>query len=666
MNPRDLRLAGSARLRNTAPRRKAFAVLKRLRVRLMCVPILRVACSAAAIGWMLLTASPVHAQPGQQDNPLSWDRNVRGLFSRYCQSCHKEAEPSGGIDLASDTDPRMILNNRDTWEQVQFVLQDGSMPPADARQPSDEQRGWMLGFLAETLEQIDCQTLNDPGPPPLRRLNRVEYDNAILDLTGLDLSLAVETFPPETSSFGFDNVGQPLAMTPVQVEQYHAAARRVVAELIATKEAAPAAYRRIFGPEGPQDQELRAHFQTLSDRAFRRPAQASWVDRLTELYRFSRAADEDHETALGHVVTAILMAPQFLLRVEQNRPDEEEPYPVDDYELASRLSFFLWSRPPDRQLLELAAKEQLRDPEVLRQQTMRMLADPRSKALVQNFFGQWLGLRGVTTHEVDSDVFPEFDDDLRGAMLAEVEALLWEIIREDRPLSELLDSDYSYLNARLAKHYNLPSDGLSETVQRVQLTDRRRGGVLTSAALLLVQSDPNRTNIPRRGNYIADRILGNPAPPPPPDVPQLEAVTDGGNLTLRELFEKHSASPACAGCHERIDPFGFALENYDALGRWREQDAGQAIDPTGRLPDGRELDGPVALKQMLLESPATFTRTLAKNLLIYALGRAPVEADRCVLDALAAAANQQSPRFSEVVWTIVNSRPFLERRNPEY
>src|SRR5690606_4391070 len=192
---------------------------------------------------------------------------------------------------------------------------------------------------------------------------------------------------------------------------------------------------------------------------------------------------------------------------------------------------------------------------VLRQQTMRMLADPRSKALVQQFFGQWLGFGSVLAHEVDSDVFPEFDDDLRAAMLAEVEALLSEIITKDRPISDLLDSDYSYLNVRLARHYDLPADGLSETVQRVRLTDRRRGGVLTSAAVLLVQSDPNRTNIPRRGNYIADRIFGDPAPPPPPDVPQLEAVASEGNLTLRELFEKHSASPACASCHVRIDPF---------------------------------------------------------------------------------------------------------------
>lgn len=629
--------------------------------------LLQAASLAAAVGLMLLISTPVHAQPGQQDNPFSWDRNVRGLFSRYCYRCHKEVDPSGGIDLTKDTDPRMILNNRDIWEQVQFVLQDGSMPPEDAQQPSDEQRGWMLGFLAETLEQIDCETLNDPGPPPLRRLNRVEYDNAIFDLTGLDLALAITTFPPETSSFGFDNNGQALTMTPVQVEQYHAAARRVAAELIATRTTSPEAYRRIFGPGEPaDDQQLRAHFQTLSDRAFRRPAQTSWVDRLMELYRYSRSADEDHETAMGHVVTAVLMAPQFLLRVEQNRPDEDEPYPVDDYELASRLSFFLWSRPPDQELLDLAAKQELRIPEVLRQQTMRMLADPRSKALVQQFFGQWLGFRSVLTHEVDSDVFPEFDDELRSAILAEVEAVLSEIVTKDRPISDLLDSDYSYLNARLARHYGLPADGLSETVQRVHLTDRRRGGILTSAAVLLVQSDPNRTNIPRRGNYIADRIFGDPAPPPPPDVPQLEAVASEGNLTLRELFEKHSASPACASCHERIDPFGFALENYDALGRWREQDAGQPIDPAGRLPDGRELEGPVSLKDLLLDSPAAFTRTMARNLMIYALGRAPVEADRCVLDEIAAASKDRAPQFSEVVWSIVNSRPFLYRRNPEY
>ncbi len=617
--------------------------------------------------------TPGWAQPGQRDNPLSWDRNVRGLFSRYCWGCHKAEDSNGGVDLASDTDPRRIRSNRDTWETVQFVLMDKSMPPDGAKQPSEEERKWMLGFLEETLGEIDCQTLTDPGPPPLRRLNRVEYDNAIFDLTGLDLSIAAETFPPDTSSYGFDNIGAALAMTPVQVEQYHSAAGQVVEALLALRGSATGPYQRIIGDDSASgQQQLRQRLQRFSDKAFRRPTAASWVERLMTLYQQSRDHGEDHETAMGHVVTAVLMAPQFLLRIEQNQPDEGEPYRVDDYELASRLSFFLWSRPPDAPLLKLAARDKLRQPEVLRQQMERMLRDARSEALVKNFFGQWLGLRSVLTHPVDSDQFPELDDRLRHAMLAEAEACLMEMIQSDRPVIELIDSDYTYLNASLAQHYQfsseqMPAQGEAEqTLQRISLTDRRRGGLLTTAALLMVQSDPNRTNIPRRGNYIADRILGDPPPPPPPDAPELETVADGRQVPLRERFEKHSASPNCASCHAKIDPIGFALENYDAVGRWRAEDAGQPIDSTGTMPDGFELSGAVSLKDMLLESRQAFVRTLAKQMLIYALGRGLMDADRCIIESIVSADAAQPLRFAELTWIVISSRPFLNRRNPDY
>jgi hypothetical protein len=285
-----------------------------------------------------------------------------------------------------------------------------------------------------------------------------------------------------------------------------------------------------------------------------------------------------------------------------------------------------------------------------------MLADRRSGALVRNFFGHWLGLRGLADKQVDSDVFPEYDAALAGLLVAEVEAVLEEIVTQDRPLSHLIDADYTYLNDRLARHYDLPAVAGTE-LQRVSLSDRRRGGVLTSGALLMSQADPNRTNVPRRGNYIADRILGRAPPPPPPDVPP---------LTLRELLEKHRESATCGGCHGRIDPIGFSLENYDAIGRWRTLDAGKPIDPSGTLPDGHELDGPVALKDCLLGAREPFLRQFARMLLIYALGRGLEEADECVIRDLIAAAEADDLRFSAVVQTVVASRPFLYRRNPEF
>ncbi|MCL4204305.1 MAG: DUF1592 domain-containing protein [Pirellulaceae bacterium] len=620
----------------------------------------------AAVILVLTCAAPAHAQPGRHEDPLSWDRNVGGLFRRYCYSCHNEEQTRGDVNLAMDTDPRLILKHREKWEVASHLLESEDMPPADAAaRPNANERKLMLQFLEQTLTDLNCDSVNDPGPPPLRRLNRTEYDNAILDLTGLDLRLA-EDFPPDPSSFGFDNIGPALTFTPVQVEQYHAAARMAVQAVVDVRETSPDRYTRMFGGDDKTDADAtREVIRRFTTRAFRRPAAEPFIERLTGLYQKSREAGEDRQTALQHVFTAVLMSPRFLIRVEENRESSNEPYRIDDYELATRLSFFLWSRPPDETLLQLAAGGRLSEPETLRSQTLRMLKDERSQALVKNFFGQWLGLRGIASHQVDADVFPDYDAELGGLMLAEVESLLAGLVQQDRPVTDLIDADYAYWNERLAKHYGLDSVRGSE-LRRVTLMDRRRGGVLTSAALLMLQSDPNRTNVPRRGNYVADRILGTAPPPPPPDVPALEVAADGKPVPLRELLEKHRASPACASCHARIDPLGFALENYDALGRWRTHDAGKPIDASGQLPDGTELDGPVALKDVLLKSREAFVRSFAKNLLIYALGRGLEEVDQCVIRDMIAAANAEEDHFSAIVLALVNSRPFLYRRNPEF
>lgn len=622
-------------------------------------------CVAAGIV-LLVSAASALAQPGRHNEPLSWDRSVRGLFEKHCYRCHNSEETHGDVNLAIDTDPRLILEHREKWETALVMLESGDMPPSDARKrPSQDERKLMRQFLELTLVDLECESLDDPGPPPLRRLNRTEYDNAISDLTGLELHLA-EDFPPDASSFGFDNIGPALTFSPVQVEQYHAAARKAVQAVIDMREASPELYARMFGsPDETDAGAVREVLRRFTERAFRRPASEAFLGRLMEIYQKSRHADEDHQTAMQHVFTAVFMAPQFLIRIEQNREQADEPYRVDDYELASRLSFFLWSRPPDDELLRLAAAGRLGDPDVLKSQVLRMLQDARSQALVKNFFGQWLGLRRIASHQVDANVFPEYDAELGQLMLAEVEALLTELIVQDRPITDLIDCGYTYLNERLAKHYALELVRGSE-LRRVKLTDRRRGGVLTSAALLMLQSDPNRTNVPQRGNYIADRILGAAPPPPPPDIPALEDSSGESEVPLRELLEKHRASPACAGCHARIDPLGFCLQNYDALGRWRTHEAGQPIDASGELLSGAKLDGPIALKEMLLSSQEAFVRTFAKTLLIYALGRGLEDSDECVIRDMIAAAHAQENRFSAIILSIVNSRPFLYRRNPEF
>jgi len=295
-----------------------------------------------------------------------------------------------------------------------------------------------------------------------------------------------------------------------------------------------------------------------------------------------------------------------------------------------------------------------------------MLADPRSRELVENFFGQWLQLRGLSTHKPDAKQFPQFTEPLRAAMRQEVDLFLGELVRKDRPLTEVIDADYTYLNEELARHYGIQGVSGPE-MRRVALKDHRRGGVLTSAAVLMTLADPERNNVPRRGNYIAAAILGSPPPPPPPDVPALEdPKADGKPMTLRQRLEAHRSKPECAGCHAKIDPLGFSLETFDAIGRWRDEEAGAPVDATGVLPDGRTFRGPVELKQILLGRRDEFVRTLAGNLLIYALGRGLVLEDECVLREAQKAAAAGDYRFSSVVLAVVRSHPFRHRRNPDF
>lgn len=613
--------------------------------------------------WLMMTSTAV-AQPGKHLDRLSWDRNVAGLVRKYCYGCHNSENTKGNVNLAQDVDPRLILDHRPVWENAQSMLEADLMPPKKARQPTDEERQMMIDFLEQTLSSLDCSAVQNPGPPPFRRLNHVEYNLSIADLTGLDLRPA-DNFSPDPSSFGFDTIGESLQLSPVQVEQYHQAARQIAHTLLAgdwQHNSRHPLWEIDLQSAGASRQAI-ARFAT---RAFRRPVEPEYVDKLMAIYDKAIARGDSPEQALEAPLTAILISPRFLVRIEAARPDQSEPYLVDDYELASRLSYFLWSRPPDDHLLKLAAQKKLGKPDVLRAETLRMLADSRSQGLVDNFFGQWFEVRQLDTHQPDQKVFPEYNQFLQQSMQDEARAFLAEIVQKNRPIRELIDANYTYLNQELANWYGI-SGVQGKDLKRVVLTDRRRGGILTTAAVLMLQSDPGRTNIPRRGNYLAGRILGDSAPPPPPDIPDLTEAAQGGKvLTVRERLELHRQKPECGSCHSRIDPLGFSLENYDALGRWRDAEAGRPVDSSGELPDGRRVSGPIELKDILLEREDAFTRTLLQNLLIYALGR-PLQADdECVIrDGMAVAAAHEG-RFGELVVSIVGSTPFRYRRNADY
>jgi hypothetical protein len=406
---------------------------------------------------------------------------------------------------------------------------------------------------------------------------------------------------------------------------------------------------------------------TLSRRAFRRPVSDADLKPLLAFYRGGRA-ERDFDFGIEKALRAILVSPDFLFRVEQD-PSRSAPGPVyriSDWELASRLSFFLWSSIPDDQLLDLAEKGKLKDPAVLDQQLHRLLNDPRSASLVSNFAGQWLYTRSLAQQKPDPDAFPEFDESLRQSFERESELFFQNVLREDRSVMELLDANYTFVNQRLAEHYGI-SNIYGPQFRKVMLADANRGGLLGQGGILTVTSYPNRTSVVQRGKWILDNLLGSPPPPPPMVVPDLVAHADDGRpLTMREAMEKHRSNSICASCHARMDPIGFSLENFNGIGKWRDLDGGSPIDATGRLPGGATFEKPAGLKKLLATSYADqFCATVTEKLLTYALGRGLEYYDQPAVRSIMRQAAREDYRMSALIAAIIRSTPFQMRRTPQ-
>ena len=400
---------------------------------------------------------------------------------------------------------------------------------------------------------------------------------------------------------------------------------------------------------------------TLARRAYRRPATEADVETLLAFYR-DGYAEGGFETGIQWALERVLADPNFLFRVERD-PETARPgdaYRISDVELASRLSFFLWSSIPDDELLDLAAGGMLRDPGILERQTRRMLADHRAEALIDNFFGQWLYVRNIASVKPDTIVFPDFDENLRQAFKRETDLFLAAQLREDRSVTELLTADYTFVNERLARHYGIAGVH-GNRFRRVTFVDDRRAGLLGHGSILTVTSYPNRTSPVLRGKWLLENLLGTPPPPPPPDVPALEASETVQPASMRERMERHRQNPVCANCHSKLDPLGFALENYDGIGAWRSTDAGTPIDASGALPDGAVFDGPAGFRRALLSHRKAFVSTLAEKLLTYALGRGVEYYDMPAVRAIVREAAGRDYRWSALVLSIVRSTPFQMR-----
>jgi hypothetical protein len=406
----------------------------------------------------------------------------------------------------------------------------------------------------------------------------------------------------------------------------------------------------------------RAILSTLARRAYRRPLAKGEIEPLMAFFKEGRR-DGSFDSGVQLALQRILATPKFVFRIEQDPIDvaPNEPYRISDLELASRLSFFLWSSIPDDELLTVASQGRLKDPQVFEHQVRRMLADPRSQALVSNFAGQWLQVRNLRNMAPNANEFPDFDDNLRQAFQHETELFFESIMREDRNVVDLMTADYTFLNERLAIHYGIPGVR-GDQFRRVTLTDDARKGLLGKGSILLVTSHADRTSPVVRGKWILENLLGTPPPPPPQAVPPLKENQEGTKpLTMRAKMEEHRANPVCASCHKTMDPIGFTLENFDAVGAWRGMDAGEPIDASGQFVDGTRVDGVITLRQALLKRPDVFVRTMTQKMLIYALGRGLEDYDMPTVRAIVRDASKQDYRFSSLVLGIVNSAPFQMR-----
>jgi hypothetical protein len=622
---------------------------------------------------------------------LDYQRDIRPILSASCLRCHNEDDPNGGIYF--DGDDIGAASSAAAWKRVAAQLHHNTMPPPGETQIVASDRLTLLRWCTQALAGSDSGE-SAVGHVTVRRLNRGEYSRTVRELLGIDLHPA-NSFPADDTGYGFDTIGDVLSTPPILVEKYLAAAAQLIDAAFAdssarerllnppTNDPALLAYRGIVEPvrdearksfrrapaaaaaPDPRSEELARAYNCLrafTDRAWRRPARQ---EELTRLLRFVEAAqknDAGWERGLAAALKAILVSPAFLYRFELDDAGTANRSVRDlgDFELASRLSYFLWSSLPDDELYNLAAKQALRNSEVLSQQVSRMLHDSRSAALAEEFAPQWLHIRGLQDIQPDPQQFPDFDEALRAAMMREPVLCFQAIVQEDRSILDLLAADYSFVNERLAKHYRI-AGVKGDEFHRSEVSANRCGGVLFQAGVLALNSNPTRTSPVKRGKWILDNLLGTPPPAAPANVPDLPESNSAAHATLRERMQRHRTDPACASCHARMDPLGFGLENFDAIGAWRTKEGTQPIDASGSLPDGSHFSGPDELQALLRGKSAEFARCLTEKLFTYALGRGVEPADYLTIDEIVEQLRQNDFRFSTLVQAIVASDAFRMR-----
>ncbi|MFN5053479.1 MAG: DUF1592 domain-containing protein [Planctomyces sp.] len=649
----------------------------------LCV-VLCVSCSASGV-----TADELEAKVARWKK--DYEARVLPIIRERCQQCHNAEKSEGELDLSKFATGDQAYEAADAWERVARRIRLNEMPPQGSPGLNDRQKGTFQKWVDTRPNQDLCSQLASEetqswyrGYVMSRRLTQLEYRNAVRDLLGQSLPVGEEPPVDGAGGEGFDTVGDSLFTSTLHTEAYLLLADQLVDRALparrmeqwlsgAGEQSSGGVLRGLLSESqwrlldtaasadaaGVQSavQQLIAGF---ARRAWRRPPTEEEVTRLQQLFAASLPRLSSVLESVRQPLKAVLVSPHFLFVVE-TEPDETGVLPLTGHQLATRLALFLWSSVPDEELLAAADAGVLADDRQYRQQIRRMLADPKSAGLGENFGLQWLGLRNFGGVVPDAKVYPQYSELLAGDLREEAVQFVSGVFRENRPLTDLLAADYVVVNGRLAQHYgvSLPADA---DWQRVVVADGRRGGAATLGAVLTAASYPRRTSPVLRGRWILDELLGTPVPPPPPGVPPLDqSVAESGSQTLRQRLELHRQKPECASCHDRMDPLGFGLENFDGIGRWRESDAGQSIDAAGRLPSGEQFAGPAELKAVLLGRKDDFLNHFSRKMLGFALGRELNKFDACVVETSVKKLQENGFQSQILIEEIACSYPFRNR-----
>ena len=611
----------------------------------------------------------------------TYEETILPIVEARCVQCHRGDKIEGEFDFGKFPNGKTAADAGDAWERVARRIRLNEMPPQGSPGLNDEQKAHFHRWVDSRPDQDLCKQLASEetqswyrGFVMSRRLTQTEYRNAIRDAVGVPLQPDEEPPSDGAGGEGFDTVGDALFTSTIHLESYLAIADRVIEAALPdaqiSDDPAKAAIRnRLLTvlPKSLQPDSLKSDAEAAAEiiaefarRAWRRPVTVDEKLRLMQLYAASAGRGRGFLASVREPLKAVLMSPHFLFVVE-TEPDASGVIRLTPHQIATRLALFIWSSIPDEELLQAADSEVILSDDQIRLQVRRMLADPKSRALGENFGLQWLGLRGFSEVHPDEEVFPEYPETLASDLREEAVRFVAHVFQQNRPLTDLVAADYVLVNGRLAQHYQIDLP-VESPWQMVSVADGRRGGVVTLGSVLTATSYPRRTSPVLRGRWILEEVLGSAVPAPPPNVPALEeSPTSTEGLTLRQRLDLHRQKAECASCHDRMDPLGFGLENYDGIGRWRVSDNGQPVDNAGKLPSGDSFSGPGELKSVLMKRSGEFQQHFVRKLLGFALGRELNKFDQCIVETCVKKLSENELKSQILIEEIALSYPFQYR-----